>query len=323
MEKRYTVVIDTLGCDGGAEVILRGAVNALAEYPELALVLTGDRDVMSTFLENSGADMSRITLVHAPDVITNYDNPSVAIFTKRDSSLVKALETLAAEDDCIGLINAGSTGALLAGSLRYLATPDMQRPALASLIPAEQGGYVCIVDTGATIDCTPAQMLHFARLGNRFMSDMYGIESPKIGLLSNGREEGKGNKLVKEAYALLNDAEDLNFVGNIEGSNSVSGDCDVLVCDGFAGNLILKNTEGIAKRLIKDIVKYSKKTGDEGAMRIVGHLIKKYDFNSLGGAIVLGVRKPIIKAHGAANEQTVVSTTGILLNLAKNKAFFE
>ena len=286
------------------------------------MILTGDEGTIEGYATNNNIDRSRITIIHAPDVITNYDNPSAAIFSKTESSLVKALIALSDNDKCVGLVNAGSTGALLAGSLRYLATPDMQRPALASIIPAESGGYVCVVDTGATVDCTPAQLLHFARLGRNFMRDMYGISSPKIGLLSNGKEEGKGNKVVKEAYSLIKATDDLNFVGNIEGSNAVSGDCDVLVCDGFAGNLILKNTEGIAKRLIKDIVKYSKANGDAGAMLIVRHLMKIYDFNSLGGAIVLGVRKPIIKAHGAANEQTVVSTVGMLLNLAKNKTIF-
>ena len=199
----------------------------------------------------------------------------------------------------------------------------MKRPALAAVLPAETGGFTAIVDTGATIDCNAAQLLHFAYLGKEFMQTLYGIEDPKIGILSNGKEEGKGNKVVKEAYQLIKAAEDLSFVGNIEGNGALSGECDVLVCDGFAGNQILKCTEGIARRLIKDIVVYSKKTGDESLMKLVGHLMKLYDFNSLGGGVVLGVRKPVVKAHGAANEVSIVSTVGIVLNLAKNKNIFD
>ncbi|MBQ8689921.1 MAG: phosphate--acyl-ACP acyltransferase [Clostridia bacterium] len=317
MEKQYKIVLDTLGSDKGAVCMARGAALALEKFPELHLVIVGDEQLLRA--ELADADGSRITYVHGPDEITNYDNPAMAVFTKPNSSLVKALTTLADDPECVGMINAGSTGALLAGALRYLATPDMQRPALAAIVPAEAGGFVCLVDTGATVDCTPAQLVHFAHLGKAFMHDMYGIENARIGLLSNGKEEGKGNKLVKETYALLKADESLNFVGNLEGNNALSGDCDVLVADGFDGNQIIKCTEGTAKRLIKDIVKLSKKTGNESLMAVVAHLMKLYDFNSLGGGIVLGVRKPVIKAHGAANEQTVVGTAEMLLNLAKNK----
>ena len=319
MNKYYTVVLDTEGSDKGPAMVAEGAALSLEKYPELKLVLVGNESALRAEMEKRGADADRLSYINATEVITNYDNPSVALFTKRDSSLVKALEAVSTNDEYVGMVNAGSTGALLAGSLRYLATPDMKRPALAAVLPAESGGFTALVDTGATIDCTPAQLVHFAHLGKEFIKTLYGVENPRIGILSNGKEEGKGNKLVKEAYQLLKAERELNFVGNIEGTNALSGDCDVLVCDGFAGNQILKCTEGIARRIIKDIVVFSKKTGDESVMRVVGHLMKLYDFNSLGGGVVLGVRKPVVKAHGAANEQSIVSTVGIVLNLAKNK----
>ena len=132
----------------------------------------------------------------------------------------------------------------------------------------------------------------------------------------------KGNKLVKETHVLLREAEDINFIGNVEGNGALLGECDVLVCDGFAGNQVLKVTEGMAKRMITDIVKLSKKNGDESLMQLVGYLMGLYDFNSLGGGIVLGAKKPVIKAHGAANENSIVSTAGILLNLAENKEVY-
>jgi len=154
------------------------------------------------------------------------------------------------------------------------------------------------------------------------MKQYYGIENPKIGLLSNGTEPTKGNKLVKETHALLKKESDLNFIGNIEGNRALSGDCDVLVAEGFAGNQVFKNSEGIARRLITDIVKYAKKTGSSEIMQLVGYLMKIYDFNSLGGAIVLGVDKPVIKVRGSANADTIKNTTSMLMNMIKHNDLF-
>lgn len=207
--------------------------------------------------------------------------------------------------------------------MRYLSGKERVRPALAAVLPSENGAFTCLVDTGATIDCTPQMLLHFARLGCDFMKRLYRLESPKIGLLSNGAEPTKGNKLVKETHTLLQEAEDLNFIGNIEGTAALSGKCDVLVCDGFAGNQVLKVSEGIARRIITDIVKYSKATNQPELIELVGHLMGIYDFNSLGGGIILGTEKPVIKAHGAANEMSIVNTAGMLLNIAENKEIFE
>lgn len=323
MNKTYKIAIDTKGADKGAEMIVRGAVKALARYESLSVVLVGDTDVIRTECEKLSAPMRRIEIIEAPAEITNYDSPAVALFEKTDSSLVKALEAVSSREDITGLINAGSTGALIAGSMRYLSRKDRVRPALAAVLPAESGGFTCLVDTGATIDCPASTLLHFARLGRDFMKELYRIEAPKVGLLSNGKESSKGNKVVKEAHLLLSEAEDINFIGNVEGNGALSGECDVLVCDGFAGNQVLKVTEGIAKRIITDIVKFSKKTGDESLMRVVGYLMGIYDFNSLGGGIILGTSKPVIKAHGAANEDSIVNTAGILLNLAENKEIFD
>ena len=323
MKKMYKVVIDTKGSDKGPEMIIRGASEALKKYPQLAVLLVGDSELINAECEKHGILGERVEILEAPDIITNYDSPAVALFQKPESSLVKALEALSERDDLVGIVNAGSTGALIAGSMRYLSGKDRVRPALAAVLPAASGGFTCLVDTGATIDCPASTLLHFARLGRDFMRSLYRIESPRVGLLSNGAEPTKGNKLVKETHVLLDEAEDINFVGNVEGNNALDGDCDVLVCDGFAGNQVLKVTEGAAKRIITDIVKYSKITGDESLMKLVGYLMGIYDFNSLGGGIILGTVKPVIKAHGAANEQSIVSTVGIILNLAENKELFD
>ena len=323
MEKLHKIVIDTKGSDKGARMVIKGAALALERHPALAVCLVGDEELIKSELAILGTDTSRVEIINAPDEITNYDSPAAALFEKPESSLVKALKALSERDDLTGLINAGSTGALLAGSMRFLSGKTRVRPALAAVLPAENGGFTCIVDTGATVDCTADMLVHFARLGRDFMTRLYRIESPKIGLLSNGAEPTKGNKAVKEAHALLASCEDLNFIGNVEGTGALSGACDVLVCDGFAGNQVLKVSEGIARRIIADIVKYSRKTGDESIMKLVGHLMASYDFNSLGGGIILGVDKPVIKAHGAANEQSIVNTAGMLLNIAQNKEVFK
>ena len=323
MNKTYKIAIDTKGADKGAKMIIRGAVKALDKHENLSVLLVGDTEIIKSECEKLSAPMNRIEILEAPGEITNYDSPAVALFEKTDSSLVRALEAVASREDITGLINAGSTGALIAGSMRYLSRKDRVRPALAAVLPAENGGFTCLVDTGATIDCTASTLLHFARLGRDFMKELYRIEAPRVGLLSNGKESSKGNKVVKEAHILLSEAEDINFIGNVEGNGALAGECDVLVCDGFAGNQVLKVSEGIARRIITDIVKYSKKTGDESLMRVVGYLMGIYDFNSLGGGIILGTSKPVIKAHGAANEDSIVNTAGILLNLAENKEIFD
>jgi glycerol-3-phosphate acyltransferase PlsX len=318
----YTVVIDTLGSDKGPETIVQGACEALKEFSNLKVCFTGDEKVIEGAVEKFGGDKKRVEIIHAPDVITNYDHPVMAIKEKTNSSLVKALEELKKNDECIGLINAGSTGALLVGSTLYLKKPDMMRPALAAVLPAEKGNFTCVVDTGANIDCTSDILVQFAHLGSELMHDLYKIEKPRIGLLSNGAEESKGNALVKETHQLLKKEEGINFVGNFEGTNCLSGDCDVLVCDGFAGNQVLKVSEGMARRLIGDIVRIGKSTGNSEALKIAEQLIAKYDFNSLGGGIVLGITKYVIKAHGAANEKSILNTVRMLVNLAENKDIY-
>ena len=322
MNKLYKIAIDVMGSDNGPETMVEGALKALSANEEMGIVLVGDGAAIGSALAKAEYNKDRVEIIEAADVITNYDNPAEAIMKKRESSLVKALDALKRRDDIVGLINAGSTGALLVGSAIYLPSAERQRPALAAVLPAERGGYVCLVDTGANIDCSATQLHAFAHMGTQFMRDLYGIENPRVGLLSNGAEETKGNKLVKETHQLLKNDEALNFVGNIEGTNAITGDCDVLVADGFAGNQVLKNTEGIAKRIIKDIVKYSKKTENPEFMKLVGHLMSIYDFNSLGGGIVLGVSKPVIKAHGAANADSIVSTSTMIINIAKNRDVF-
>ncbi len=317
------LLIDTKGGDNGAAVMIKGAKNALEKFDELGIVLAGDEAAIKEICEAEGMPMDRIEILDAKSEITNYDNPAEALFKKTDSSMLMGLQTLASREDIFGMISAGNTGVLLTGAMRYVSRKDRVRPALAAVLPSSNGGFTCLVDTGATIDCTPQMLHHFAKLGSDFMKATYGIDDPKIGLLSNGCESSKGNKLVKETYPLLAEDESLNFVGNVEGSTALSGVCDVLVCDGFAGNQVLKVTEGTATRIITDIMKYAYKTNSDEIKKLGGHLMSIYDIGSLGGGVILGVAKPIIKTRGNAKESAIVNTSEMLLNMANNKAVFD
>lgn len=319
----YKVVIDTQGSDKGAPTVIKGAKMSLDKFDNLELLLVGDENVIRQECASLEMPMDRVEILHAPDTVTNYDSPVTALFQKPNSSVVKAMEALSQRDDLVGYVGAGNTGALIACATRYLCGPDRVRPALSAVLPSADGRLACVVDTGATVDCDANLLLHFAKIGSDFMKQMYGIESPRIGLLSNGAEETKGNRVVKEAHQLIKNEKSLNFVGNIEGSNALSGDCDVLVCDGFAGNQVLKVTEGTAKRIIMDIVKYAKRTGNEEFMKVVGYLMSMYDIASLGGGNVLGVTKPVVKAHGCSDEKAIVSTTNMVLNMVQNKEIFD
>lgn len=323
MKEQYTIVIDTNGSDQGSLCTVRGAAKALKTYEQLSVVLVGDAAMLNQECERLQMPSERVEIVSAADAVTNYDSPTDAIFKKTDSSMVRALSVLSEHDDWAGMITAGNTGALLVGAMRYLSAPERVRPALAAVLPSENGSFTCLVDTGATIDCTSSMLRHFAHLGSAFMRQTYGLESPRVGLLSNGSEPTKGNRLVKETYPLLASDSELNFVGNIEGNRALSGDCDVLVCDGFAGNQVLKVSEGMATRLMTDIVRYAKRTESEEVMKLVGHLMAVYDFGSLGGGIILGCKKPVIKTRGSAGEQAIVNTAGMLLNMAQKKAVFD
>ncbi len=317
------IVIDTKGGDKGASEMIRGAKAALMQYEDLSVLLVGDESVISAECKALDMPSDRVEILDAPLEITNYDSPADAIFNKTESSMLKGLKTLSERDDLFGFVTAGNTGVLLTGAMRCLSGKDRVRPALAAVLPAENGGFTCLVDTGATIDCTSQMLHHFARLGSDFMKQSYAIESPKIGLLSNGAESSKGNKLVKETHPILAADESLNFVGNIEGNRALSGDCDVLVCDGFAGNQVMKVTEGTATRIITDIMKYAHRTGSDEIKNLAYHLMGVYDIGSLGGGIILGVTKPVIKARGNAGEKAVVSIAGMLVNMANNKAMFD
>ena len=321
--EQYKIVIDTLGSDKGPEAVILGASLVLKEHLDVSVTLVGPEELINEKIKELGMDASRVKIVNANETITNYENPYTGIMNKHNASLVLAMKEVGKdEENYAGMITAGSSGAILMGSFRYLSDENKTRPCMAAVLPNELGAYTCLVDTGATIDCTSGQLHQFAHLGSNLMKKMYGIESPKVGLLSNGAEPTKGNHLVKETFPILQDDKELNFIGNIEGNRALSGDCDVLVCDGFAGNQVLKNTEGMAKRIITDIVKYSKVKNKPELMEVVQYLLKTYDVSALGGGMVLGSRKLIIKARGNSDERAILNISQMLINYAKGDAIF-
>lgn len=320
MKKNYTIVIDTLGSDKGPEAIIEGTKLVLNEFNNVNITLVGDEEL----IKSKGLPTDRVKIIHAPETVTNYDSPIEAFYKKANVSVFKAVEECSKDENAIGIISSGNTGALLVGTLRYLLDEKRTRPALAAILPNMAKGFTCLVDTGASIDCGPAQLVEFAHLGTDFMRKLYKIENPRVGLLSNGSEPTKGNHLVKETHPLLAKEEGINFIGNVEGSKALSGICDVLVSEGFAGNQVLKNTEGTAIALITEIMKFGKKTGqEEVAQQIAGYLMKTYDFESLGAGIMLGARKLVLKCRGSSGPSAIRSAAKILINVIEDKTFYE
>lgn len=318
MEPRE-IIIDLLGSDLGPEEMLEGARLVLEAFPDVRVALAGPRSL----IEAAGLPEGRYRVLEADKTVTNLDNPIEAFYRKEPVSVFKALEEASKNDTVLGVISAGNTGALFAGAIRFLLADKTVRPCIAAILPTTQGGFTCLVDTGASIDCGPNQLVEFAHRGSDFMRRLYKLESPRVGLLSNGAEPTKGNKLVKEAHALLAQEEGINFVGNIEGNKTLSGLCDVLVCEGFAGNQVLKNSEGMAVNLITEIVKYGKMHGVPAANEIVGYLMSRFDFASLGAGIMLGTRKLVLKNRGSCRREAVKNAARILVNLADNKTLYE
>ncbi len=318
MEK-HEIIIDLLGSDLGPEEMLEGARMILDDFPQVSVALAGPRSLT----EAAGLPEGRYRILEADKTVTNLDNPIEAFYSKEPVSVFKALEEAGRCDNVIGVISAGNTGALFAGAIRFLLADKTVRPCIAAILPNMQNGFTCLVDTGASIDCGPAQLVDFAHRGSEFMRTLYKLDSPRVGLLSNGAEPTKGNKLVKETHALLAREEGINFVGNIEGNKTLSGLCDVLVCEGFAGNQVLKNSEGMAVNLITEIIKYGKKNQVPAAREIAGYLMSRFDFASLGAGIMLGTRKIVMKNRGSCRRNAVRNAAQILINMAENKTMYE
>ncbi len=320
MEKAK-ILVDVFGCDNPLEIV-KGLAKAINEIEDVALVAVGDKEYIESSLEDVEFDRERLEILDAKESITNEDSPVVAIRQKKDSSLVVGYTALKDREDIPVMITAGNTGAVIAGAILVLGRERREdRPFLATFLPNDKGTLTCLADCGANVDCRPEHLMTFARHSVEYMTKIMNIENPKVGLLSVGTEDKKGNNVTKETFALLKQS-DLNFCGNVEGKTVLSGDVDVIVADGFNGNVLLKSIEGTAKSVVKRTVELLKKNSngiDMGFVKkSIAELMQTLDFNSLGGAMLLGVKKPIVKAHGSANSDTVVNTVKQALKIIKS-----
>lgn len=306
------IIIDAMGGDSPEEIV-KGALASAKKYPDLGITVVGDDKLVRSVAEKENAAASAIEVISASDVITNNESPTMAIKTKKGSSMVKALNALKEDADAIAMISTGSTGAVLTGgSLIIGRIPGIYRPTLVSMLPTIAGGMVSIADSGANVDSRPEWLCQFAVMGSAYMRAMTGKDRPVVALLNVGTEEHKGNELTHAAFELLKDT-DLNFAGNMEARDALTGKYDVIVCDGYDGNVLIKGSEGAARmvmKLLKESImsSVSAKIGYLFMKKSLGSLRTRMDFNNYGGAPFLGIRKCVIKAHGASNARAVVNS---------------
>ncbi len=305
------IVIDAMGGDNAPREIIKGAIGALQQRGGFSIVFTGDEGIITKELSLYSYDKSRVEVKHACEVITNNEAPATAVRSKRDSSLVVGLKTLKEDEEAGAFISAGSTGAVLAGGIMYLGRiPGVKRPALCPAIPNVRGGMTLLCDAGANADCKPEYLAQFAVMATAYGKAAYGMDNPKVGLLNNGTEDHKGDIMHQEAFALLKETKGINFVGNVEGRDIMFGDSDIVVADGFSGNVALKSAEGCGKTVGAIL----KQEFSKAKMRylIARKQIEKVktilDYNRSGGAIFLGLKKTVVKAHGSSKAETITVT---------------
>lgn len=316
------IVIDAMGGDTAPKSIVEGVLQAKRKYKdEIQFILCGKEEEITKHLQPEQKDAFEI--INTREVIENEESPTVAIKTKKDSSLSVAFDVLKS-NRADALISAGSTGAILVGGFTKIGRlKGVSRPALSPLLPTKTGEKVLILDVGANMDCKPINLVHFAVMGSVYMNTNYDIEKPRVGLLNVGTEEAKGNEISKETFNLLKEQPNLNFVGNIEARDIMSGNYDVVVADGFAGNIALKSIEGGVSLAMSEIKKAL--TGFRG--KIAGLLIypklKKsrnlLDYNKYGGSPFLGAKKIIIKSHGSSKAETIKACIDQAYHLYQSK----
>lgn len=302
------IVLDAMGGDNAPQATCEGALLALRADKKLTIILAGDPKQIAPYINNAEDVKERLIVLDAPEVITNNESPALAIRQKKDSAIVRGM-LMVREGEADGFVSAGSTGAVLVGGmLRLGRIPGIERPALAPLLPGEKGHFL-LIDCGANVDCKPEYLAQFGLMGDAFMEKTMGIDRPRVGLVNNGAEEEKGNALYAEAHQLLK-KEDINFVGNVEARYIPADQADVIVCDGFDGNIILKYTEGVAETLLGMIKQelmadIRSKIGAVLAKPAFTRVKKLIDYTEVGGAPLLGVRGAVVKAHGSSNAKAI------------------
>lgn len=306
------IIVDCMGGDHSPDAQVQGAVNALRNHPDLTLILFGDETAIRTLLDaEKNFDRDRITVIHAPEVIGCDEKPTDAIRLKKDSSMMRAVRMLREEDDIAGMVSCGSTGALVAAAmLRIGRLRGVIRPAFCPVLPAMSGGIVGISDTGANVDITPDHLVQYAVMGSLYLSKVYGVSEPRVALLNIGVEAEKGDDLRRRAYPLLQKTPGIRFVGNMESRDLLSGKYDLVVTDGFAGNVLVKSTEGACLEMLKKLKNdiFSRTIYKLGAL-LMSRMFKEekafMNYQNYGGSVLLGCAKTVIKGHGSSRATAV------------------
>ena len=311
------IVVDIYGADAGIEPVVLGIAKALKMGIDFFPVLVGEQKKINALLSKEGIEKEAYEVIDTDKFISNSEPPTVIFGGRDDSSLALSYEKLKSDDEAIAMLSPGNTGAILVGSICRLGLlKGLKFPALASALPCAGEGQplVCLVDCGANIDPTADDLARFAKMGSVFAESYIGVENARVGLMSVGREAQKGNNLTKEAYEKIQELP-INFIGNLEGSDLVSGYADVVVCDGFSGNLLLKCTEAAGKKALEVIENSGLDLSEENLSKIKNAIFKTFDFNSQGAATFFGPRKIVVKMHGCANIDTTVASVEQILRL--------
>ena len=298
------IIVDAFGGDNAPLEIIKGCAMAVEKYDDVEIILTGDEETIRKVADDENISMERIEIVHAPDVIEMSDHPTELMKSKKNSSMAVGLRLLA-DGGGDAMISAGSTGAMLTGAtLIVKRIKGVKRPALAPVMPNADGKFM-LIDCGANADCRPEMLVQFGIMGSAYMEKVLGVKKPRVCLANIGAEESKGRELELETYKLLKTAP-VNFTGNIEARQVPLGDADVVVADGFTGNIMLKLYEGMAKFFageLKTLLTANAKSKLAAllVMKNVKAFRKKVDYSEYGGAPLLGTAKPVIKAHGSSD----------------------
>lgn len=313
------VALDAMGGDNAPLEVIKGAIDALSKEDGIKIYLCGDENVIKETIEKvspnfllNKANTDRLEIVHCSEVIEMSEPPVNAIRRKKDSSIVRGMQ-LVKEGTCDAFVSAGSSGAILVGGQVIVGrTKGVDRAPLAPLIPTEKGASI-LIDCGANVDARPDHLVQFAKMGSIYMEHVMGVKNPKVGIVNIGAEEEKGNMLVKETFPLLKNCLDINFVGSIEARDIPKGECDVIVCEAFVGNVILKFYEGVGKTLLKAIKggimsSFRAKIGGLLIKPALKETMKKFDASEYGGAPLLGLNGLVVKTHGSSKAKEVTTT---------------
>ena len=306
------VAVDAMGGDNAPGEIVKGAVDAVCAEKKIKVFLVGKEEQVKAELSKYTYPQEEVEVVNATEVIAMAEPPVAAIRGKKDSSIVKGLY-MVREGKCDAFVSAGSTGAVLAGGQVIVGrSKGVERPPLAPLIPTEKGASL-LIDCGANVDAKPSQLVQFAKMGSIYMENVMGIKNPKVGIVNIGAEEEKGNALVKETFPMLKACSDINFIGSIEARDIPAGAVDVVVCEAFVGNVVLKLYEGVGSTLIKKVkggmmVNLRSKIGALLVKPALKQTLKAFDLEQYGGAPLLGLKGLVVKTHGSSKAVEIKNT---------------